>query len=644
MKFKKLTSYLLMLCLVLNLVVLFPTIASAATTSGTCGDNLTWTLDANGLLTISGTGAMKDYDLLWSSSMGSFYAPWYDYPTNECTKVKAIKIESGITHIGNYAFYTCSNVEEIVLPDTISSIGDYAFWGCSSLKEISIPPQVNAINTAVFRDCNNLSTIKIGKSVSNIKIDAFDNIYGIKCFIVDENNNYFSNDANGILYNKDKTKLIKYTTGSLATDYSIPGTVKEIERFAFSNAMNLESLNIPDGVSEINYIFASGKDSLLSLSSLTIPKSVTKISDNLSDCEGLKIYYQGTEAEWNAIDNNLYTNDITCYFFKDETSTEAYTLSDGVLTLKGTGAMKNYSTEECPWYSARDTITDIVIETGITSIGEKAFRYCSNLKTVSIPNTVVSIEKDAFRGCISLKNIDIPNSVKNIGENAFRDCEQLSTVIIPNSVETIESGAFRACKDMESITISNSIKCIGKYVFAECENISSVDILNGATTIDIGAFYNCHSLSDISIPNTISKIGNDAFEGCTQLLTVNYADAKSKWYSIDFGRNNEYLLNATINYALEDTDENSIQISGVSLSETLVQASVKNIPENSWVFAATYSDSGALLGLTTLTVSGTTASGIVAGNDFAVIKVFAWDNFENLIPIANTKNVSLVKN
>lgn len=660
MKFKKLTSYLLMLCLVLNLVVLFPTIASAAATSGTCGDNLTWTLDSNGLLTISGTGAMKDY-----YNQSDYGSPWGGYNEDINSKVKSIKINSGITHIGDFAFFSCSNVEEIILPETVSSIGKFAFWCCSSLKEItltntissieynafsecssleeiSIPLQITSLESGTFRGCDSLSIIRIGKNVSNIDCDAFGSISGIKGFAVDGNNNYFSTDANGVLYNKNKTKLIKYTTGSTANEYNIPNTVNQIEKYAFANARNIKTLTIPNGVSEIVNIFSGSEN--LSLSSINIPKSVTKISENLSECEGLQIHYQGTEEEWNAIYKNLSTHDITYYFFEDEASTIAYTLSDGVLTLRGTGAMKNYSAEESPWYSARDTITDVVIETGITSIGEKSFRYCSNLKTVSIPNSVVSIEKDAFRGCINLKNIDIPNSVKNIGENAFRDCEQLSTVIIPNSVETIESGAFRACKDMESITISNSIKCIGKYAFAECENISSVDITNGTTTIDIGAFYNCHNLSDISIPNTISKIGNDAFEGCTQLSTVNYADAKSKWYSIDFGRNNEYLLNATINYALEDTDENSIQISGVSLSETLVQASVKNIPENSWVFAATYSDSGSLLGLTTLTVSGTTASGIVAGNDFAVIKVFAWDNFENLIPIANTKNVSLVRN
>ena len=303
MKFKKLTSYLLMLCLVLNLVVLFPTIASAATTSGTCGDNLTWTLDASGLLTISGTGAMKDYDLHWNSVMGSFYAPWYDYPTNECTKVKAIKIESGITHIGNNAFYKCSNVDEIVLPDTISSIGKFAFWGCSSLKEISIPPQVTSIGFAVFRDCDSLSIIRIGKNVSDIDCNDFDGISGIKGFVVDGNNNYYSTDANGVLYNKNKTKLIKYTTGSTANEYNIPNTVNQIEKYALTAGVNIDISKIEESVAflmegKVDYEFRT-----------TVVSELHEIEDILKISEwikGAKRYFlQNFVDSGNLIEKNI---------------------------------------------------------------------------------------------------------------------------------------------------------------------------------------------------------------------------------------------------------------------------------------------------------------------------------------------------
>ena len=262
---------------------------------------------------------------------------------------------------------------------------------------------------------------------------------------------------------------------------------------------------------------------------------------------------------------------------------------DGTLTISGTGDIKTK-----PWNSQRNEIKKIIIENGVTSIGDNAFTSCYNLTSVTIPNSVTSIgssafqncsnltflsignsvtsiEKGAFNGCSDLKSVNItnlkswceisfedryanplgyakhlylnekeveelviPNGITEIGDYAFWGCEALTSIFIPNSVTSIGRGAFNDCSGLTSVTIPNSVTSIGDWAFAFCSGLTSVTISNSVTRIGDNAFNRCLGLSSINIPNSVTSIGESAFNGCTSLKSVHITDLKS-WCEISFG-------------------------------------------------------------------------------------------------------------
>ena len=216
------------------------------------------------------------------------------------------------------------------------------------------------------------------------------------------------------------------------------------------------------------------------------------------------------------------------------------------LTVEVTYAGTNAS--DYDEYSGSVTIPESVMDNGktysVTSIGEHAFSYCSELTDVVIPNSVTSIGIYAFSGCSSLTSIVIPNSVTSIGIYAFYDCSSLTSVTIPNSVTYIGENAFSGCSGLTSVTIPNSVTSIGKSAFfgtAWYDNLSdgvvyindvlynykgtmpsgtSIEIKEGTVSISTYAFYRCSGLTSVTIPNSVTNIGYNAFYGCTGLTSV----------------------------------------------------------------------------------------------------------------------------
>ena len=233
--------------------------------------------------------------------------------------------------------------------------------------------------------------------------------------------------------------------------------------------------------------------------------------------------------------------------------TYSFVSSTGTLTISGTGAMNDYSYSDAPWHYL--SIKKVVINNGVTSIGDYAFYECEGLTNVTIPNSVKSIEYKAFYGCTGLTSVTIPNSVKSIGEGAFTVCSGLTSVTIPNSVTSIGLGAFSHCTGLTSInvaednlnyasidgvlyskdkktlikcpdgktgsfTIPNSVTSIGSSAFYNCKGLTSITIPNSVAYIVEGAFEGCTGLTSINIPNSVISIGDYAFEGCTGLTSI----------------------------------------------------------------------------------------------------------------------------
>lgn len=254
-------------------------IVASAASSGNCGDsgsNVTWLLDDNGTLTISGSGKIEDY-------RSDIDQPWYSNRSD----ITSVVIEPGVTSIGSLAFYKCSNLTSITIPSGLTSIGEMAFFNCSALTSVTIPNGVISIGNFAFGSCTGLKSITIPSSVTSIENNIFQDCTGLTNITVDSSNPSFCSES-GVLFNKDKTTLIYWPRGKTGS-YTIPDGVTAIGDYAFYCNSKLTSVTIPSSVTSIG---ESAFQHCTGLTSITIPNSVTSIV-NLAfwDCDSLTIVY-----------------------------------------------------------------------------------------------------------------------------------------------------------------------------------------------------------------------------------------------------------------------------------------------------------------------------------------------------------------
>ena len=189
------------------------------------------------------------------------------------------------------------------------------------------------------------------------------------------------------------------------------------------------------------------------------------------------------------------------------------------LTIGGEGAMYDYSSSytTVPWNAQKSRITSVVIEDGVTSIGDSAFEDCSALKSVSGMKGVTSLGELAFRKCTSLESFAIPSGVKSIPDSLFSDCSKLNSVTIHNQVASIGSSAFFGCSTLKTLSIPDSVQTIGYYAFGGCNELETINIPDGVTKIPAHAFSSCYALKKLNIPQSVTEIESAAFDHCTSL-------------------------------------------------------------------------------------------------------------------------------
>ena len=426
---------ILALLLVLSMVMVWvpSSVFAAETASGTCGENLTWTLE-DGVLTISGTGEM---DSCYSG------APWADLNM----QISEVVILDGVTSIGECAFYSCSSLSSITIPDSVASIGDSAFEECSSLTSIIIPDSVSRISRGMFFGCSGLTSITIPESVTSIGYTAFFKCSGLTSITIPESVTNIGIYAfygcsgltsvvipEGVTIVEDST----FSCCSNLTSITIPESVTKIGWYAFSGCYSLPEIIIPDSVTSIgDHAFSLCR----SLTNIIIPDSVTSIEEYaFSFCDSLTGIYVSTE-------NGEYCNDeFGVLYNKDKT-----------VLVAAPGAMKEYT-----------------IPNSVTSIGGGAFCGCSNLTNIAIPDSITSIGGHAFSNCSSLIDITIPESVASIGQYAFENCTNLASIIIPEGITSISEGMFVECSSLTSITIPEGVTSIGIRAFKYCGSLTDV--------------------------------------------------------------------------------------------------------------------------------------------------------------------------
>ena len=524
--------------------------------NGYCGDNLTWTLDWDGVLQIYGDGDMVDYPDFLST-------PWYSYRD----EVTALILPDGITSIGNYAFRNMDSMTGInSLPDSVTRIGYEAFDNTKIEGPFYISQYVTEIGESAFGSCVYLTE-----------------------FIVNENNVYYT-AVDGILYTADMSVLLQCPVTKTG-EFVIPQTVTRIGDSAFAGMYDnmtgdastllrdsnvteigpfgfwrcqqlIGDLILPEGLRVV------GRASFLgdySLTGVEFPSTLESLEGAaFSDCRNLTyVLFNGqspTMSSWEATFNGCAENfTIYCrpeyaesFMSSDRYDAEAGTwygypleiltdlgrvvdrgscgtnltwtlYSTGDLVISGTGEMYNYGLGGAPWYQYRNTLSSLNLEYGITYIGRSAFQECIGLgNTLIIPDSVTGIGEAAFEECKGFTGLVLSENLVSIPEWAFGNCSGMEgELYIPASVQSIGTAAFVHCIGFSGeVEIPSGVTTIGSWAFQDCPGITSLKIGDNVSFIETGAFYECSNLERVEFYGVAPEMGDLVFGACAGGITL----------------------------------------------------------------------------------------------------------------------------
>ncbi len=402
--------------------------------SGRCGFDLTWELDDDGNLTISGSGGMFEYN-----NKGG---PWGN-------GIKSVSFEGPITVIGNCAFYSCSSLSSVTLPDSVTAIGDFSFQKCASLAFVDLGDSVKSIGRYAFFGCTSLTSVAIPDSVTSIRECTFAGCTSLASVDFGDSVKYIDYSA--------------FPNCTSLTSVSIPDSVTSISSGVFQNCTSLASVSIPDSV---NNIASFAFDGCISLSNVNIPGSLEWM--DYQAFRGIRF------LDENGIDLLHTAKSLRGFAYEGSSgvlkrmASDSIFVSDGlrfkleqpgfeVVTLIGySEPMAHLSVPASVSYGGKDY--------SVSAIGPKAFYGLSELESVDL-GSVSEIGIKAFARCAALTDISFGDSLGEIAPYAFFGCDSLASVTIPDSVASVGKSAFSGCTALTSVTIPGSVTSIGKNAF-----------------------------------------------------------------------------------------------------------------------------------------------------------------------------------
>ncbi len=585
-KIMKKLAIVLILCA--GLLGIMAVVSSAETVaSGTCGDSLTWDLNDDGLLMISGTGDMDSFANVVNQ-------PWYE----NRSAIKTVIIEDGVTSVGSQAFYNCKNITSVRIPEGVSRISGYTFGNCSALEKIHIPSSVSLIQTYAFDGCSKLKHVFYGGNSTTqgtINIGSTGNDYVLLAIWIYDANDIVQQD--GVVYaiGNEYAQVID-ADSSLSGFLTIPEKVcelpiKRIAKAAFYDCTNLTGVVIPEGVSSIE---ARGFYQCSNLTSIIIPDSVEQIGEYAFHyCDSLKyVGYYGNEEQRAAISMSIYNSNLT----------EAIWAYGAKLVVE----------QDKIVYAVLDDYA-CVLDADVNLSGEIVIEQLIQ----GVP--VISVDANAFEDCIRLTSVVIPDSVTSIGEYAFYDCTGLKSVSLPIGLQSIGEYAFLYCSSLESIDIPGSVTNIAYKTFFNCSNLQKVTIFEGVKSIGNSVFIGCSSLAEIKIPKSVMSIGEYAFYECDSLKDVYYKGTQEEWNSIVIDRYNDSLKNAILHPKKAITITDFTKADNITFTANLTSA------DRGLLIVARYGENGKNLGMKIYTAAAQVPVSIA--NDCETVKVMWWDGF-----------------
>lgn len=435
----------------------------------------------------------------------------------EGSYLKTIEIPKSVTSIGNSAFSDCASLSSIVFESgsQLGSIGNSMFRNCSSLKNITIPASVTSIGAYAFSDCTDLETITCSPTTApSLGTNAFEGCDALTAIYVPEGATGYTtanNWSDKIVYPDTTAPVLTDGKANRASDTAATVTFTSSEAGTYYYTVVESGAAAPtfDDTTWTSAACAAGGNNInitLTAGAKDIYIVVQDASENTSNALKITIsaYVPGGEIAGSNLKWSLDT-------------------ASGTLTISGEGEMPGFAPmSDRPWNGDSSSIQTVVIEDGVTSIGNFAFWNCTSLTTVDLSNaeTLETIGDSAFWNCTNLKTVTFPagSQLTDIGDAAFAS-SGLTEITLPASVTTIGNSAFASTK-LTSITIPAGVTTIGNAVFASTK-LTSIAIPEGVKTIGNGAFEDCTSLGtvDLSRATQLETIGNYAFAS-TKLTSI----------------------------------------------------------------------------------------------------------------------------
>ena len=381
-------------------------------------------------------------------------------------KVTSNNTEYLVTSINSSAFKNNTTLSTIIIGDNITSIGSEGFNGCTSLTNITFGTSILTIGSEAFKDCA-LTSVTIPNTITTIGSGAFN-----KC---------------------TKMTSVTFTSSSKITT---------IDADTFDGCSTLSSITIPSSVTSIgNNAFRS----CLALTSLAIPNTVTSIGTSLfENCRTITTITIG----------NLVTS------------------------------IPDYMCKNC-W-----ALTTFTFGSAVTSIGTQAFHSCSSLTSITLPSSITSISNSLFNSCSSLTSITLPSSITSIGELAFFNCTSLTSLTIPNSVTSIGNGTFDSCTKLSYVVIGSGVTTMGLAVFENNgSSLSSVYFLGNypSSGIDSSVFINDTNVVLYYVSGTTGWSSSVAEKNAYVAPTIASVSTSTIEVSADTSLSNTYFYTSTDN-------------------------------------------------------------------------------------------------
>ena len=472
-------------------------LAATVVASGTCGDDLRWALYEDGILSITGTGPMYDF-----SASGSDTAPWYSYDD----EIKTVDIEDGVTSIGRWAFDGCTSLKDVYYT-SCSEAG----WKNITIGSYNDPLQNATVHYLEHQWNEGKVTTPATCTENGVKTYTCSVCKEIKTEAVEKLGHAFG-----------AVEVIKAPT---CTETGISGkrcTHEGCEVIDSETVLAATGHTWDEGMvtTEPTYETDGIKTFTCSVCKATKTEQIPALAPTVV-----------ASGKCGHSDNVGGESSVT------------WSLSeDGVLTISGTGAMDNYFLETyTPWYKYNNKIKSIVIENGVTSVGNYAFRFCTTATAVTIANSVEKIGDYAFENDYNIVGLTLSNKLTSVGTHAFSSCSKITSLDLPETLTTTGHYAFSGCKALTSLTIPGSLKTIDGYAFASCSGLTEVTISNGVKSIQAGAFQNCTALASVHIPYGLTSVRKSAFSDCTSLKNIYYGGTWENWRKVSIDSGNDPL-------------------------------------------------------------------------------------------------------